>query len=90
MVVLRFKLGAAAPSWDPFDAALCQAADDLHRDGMVSDATWAALAARYDERQLLDVLFTVGQYNLVSWVLNSLGVELDDFAPAAFSTRSEA
>jgi alkylhydroperoxidase family enzyme len=83
----RVKLGPAAPSWDPFDAALCQAADDLHRDGRVSDATWRALGARYDERQLLDVVFTVGQYNLVSWVLNSVGVELDEGVPAGFSTR---
>jgi 4-carboxymuconolactone decarboxylase len=86
----RVKLGAAAPSWSAFDAALCQAADDLHREGIVSDATWSELQTRYDERQLIDVLFTVGQYNLVSWVLNSIGVELDDFAPAGFSTRSDA
>jgi 4-carboxymuconolactone decarboxylase len=84
----RVKLGPAAPSWDAFDAVLCQAADDLHRDGRVSDPTWSALAARYDERQLLDLLFTVGQYNLVSWVLNSVGVELDPGVPAGFSTRS--
>jgi alkylhydroperoxidase family enzyme len=84
----RVKLGPAAPSWDSFDAALCRAADDLHGDGMVSDDTWRALAERYDERQLLDVLFTVGQYNLVSWVLNSLGVELDEGVPAGFSTAS--
>jgi alkylhydroperoxidase family enzyme len=80
----RVKLGPAAPSWDAFDATLCQAADDLHRDGAVSDSTWGALAERYDERQLIDLLFTVGQYNLVSWVLNSLGVELDPGVPAGF------
>jgi hypothetical protein len=33
---------------------------------------------RYDTPQLMDVLFTVGQYNLVSMVLNSLGVQLDE------------
>jgi hypothetical protein len=27
--------------------------------------------------------FTVGQYNLVSWALNSFGVPLDDFLPGA-------
>ena len=48
------------------------------RTPFVSDATWAALAARYDTRQLIDVVFTVGQYNLVSMVLNSLGVQLDE------------
>jgi hypothetical protein len=43
----------------------------------VSDATWAALGERYDERQLLDAVFTVGQYHLVSFALNSCGVPLD-------------
>ena len=29
----------------------------------------------------MDAVFTVGQYNLVSWALNSFGVPLDDFLP---------
>ena len=48
---------------------------------MVSDATWAALSKRYSTEQLIDAVFTVGQYNLVSWALNSFGVPLDDFLP---------
>jgi 4-carboxymuconolactone decarboxylase len=28
-------------------------------------------------------VFTVGQYNMVSWALNSFGVPLDDFLPGA-------
>jgi hypothetical protein len=50
--------------------------------GLVRDTA----AARYDEKQLLDVVFTVGQYNLVSWALNSIGVELDPGVPGGFST----
>jgi alkylhydroperoxidase family enzyme len=82
----RVKEGAGAPGWTALESALCRAADDLHRDGKVSDDTWRALAAHYDEKQLLDVVFTVGQYNLVSWALNSIGVELDEGVPAGFST----
>jgi hypothetical protein len=29
----------------------------------------------------MDAVFTVGQYDLVSWALNSFGVPLDDFLP---------
>ena len=75
------KEGAAAPGWTAHEALLCRAADDLHGGGRVSDDTWRALAERYDEKQLLDVVFTVGQYNLVSWALNSIGVELDEGVP---------
>jgi hypothetical protein len=46
-------------------------------------ATGATLSKKYLTEQLMDAVFTVGQYNLVSWVLNSLGVPLDDFLPGA-------
>lgn len=77
----RVKQGAGA-GWSAKESALLQAADDLFEDSVVSDATWAALQRHYDTRQLMDVVFTVGQYNLVSWALNSFGVPLDDFLPA--------
>ena len=78
----RVKQGPGA-GWSAHDAALLQAADDLFENSVVSDATWAALAASYSTEQLMDVVFTVGQYNLVSWALNSFGVPLDDFLPGA-------
>jgi hypothetical protein len=56
---------------------LLRAADQLHRDTMLDDTTWEALAARYTPQQMMDVVFTVGQYRLVSAVLNTLCVQLD-------------
>ena len=77
----RIKAGPEAPGWDPFDAALLKTVDELHDDGCISDATWAALAAGYDERQLIEVLMVVGHYHLVSFVLNSLGVQREPGVP---------
>jgi 4-carboxymuconolactone decarboxylase len=74
----RIREGSDAPGWEPFEAALVRAVDELHRDAFVSDETWALLARRYETRQLMDVVFTVGQYNLVSMALNSFGVQLDE------------
>lgn len=79
--ILRITDGPGDPSWSDFDAALIRAADELHSDAMISDATWEALSERYNERQLIDVIFTVGQYNLVSWAINSLGVPLEEGVP---------
>jgi alkylhydroperoxidase family enzyme len=73
----RVKEGPRA-GWNAQEAALLQAADDLFENSVVSDATWAALAARYSTEQLMDAVFTIGQYNLVSWALNSFGVPLED------------
>ena len=58
-----------------------QATDELHADAFITDATWHALAKHLDTQQLMDVVFTVGQYNLVSMALNSLGVQLDEGLP---------
>ena len=74
----RIRKGPDAPGWSPFESALVRAADELHEDAFISDATWQALAARYDTHQLMDVVFTVGQYKLVSMALNTFGVQLDE------------
>ena len=56
---------------------LLTAADELHDQSRISDATWAALAARYDEKQLIELPILVGQYHLVAFALNSLGVQVE-------------
>jgi 4-carboxymuconolactone decarboxylase len=65
------------------DAVLLQAVDDLFENSVVSEATWAGLAKKYSTEQMIDLVFTIGQYNLVSWALNTLGVPLDDYLPGA-------
>jgi 4-carboxymuconolactone decarboxylase len=75
--VLRIAKGADAPGWSPLDVALLRAADELHRDAHVSDQTWAALKQRYSDSQMMDLVFTVGQYTLVSMFANSAGLQLE-------------
>jgi alkylhydroperoxidase family enzyme len=75
--IARVKQGAGAPGWSNADAALIRACDELHARQFVSDATWSALAPHFNERQLMDLVFTVGQYTQVSMMLNTFGVQLD-------------
>jgi 4-carboxymuconolactone decarboxylase len=79
--ILRITKGADAPGWDPFDATLIRAADELHSDAFISDATWNALAKRYNENQLMDLVLTVGDYNMISMYLNTMGVQLETGRP---------
>ena len=60
---------------------MLDATDELHSDSFVSDATWARLA-NFSDQQRLDFVFTVGQYNLVSMALNTLGVQPEPGLPA--------
>ncbi len=77
----RIAAGPDAPGWSPDDATLLRAADELHRDSTIGDDTWAQLAERYDEQQLIEVCMVVGQYHLVAFTLNSLGVEPEPGLP---------
>ena len=84
----RIKSGPGAPGLDPFSVALLSAVDQLRSKSFVDDPTWAVLKSRYDEKQLMDVVVTTGQYNLVSWYLNTLGTPIEDWAtPVPMSTR---
>lgn len=71
------KEGPACAVWGPLDAALLRSVDELHADAFVTDTTWDALAAGLDQRQLMDLVFTVGAYDLLAMAFNTFGLELD-------------
>lgn len=75
--ILRVTKGPDAPGWSAHDAALLRAADELHKDQFVSDATWKQLDEKYDDKQLLETVFIVGQYVQFSMFTNSAGIQLD-------------
>ena len=79
--ITRITKGPDAPGWDPFDVALMRAADELHSNTFITDATWNALTKRYNEQQMIDLVMTVGQYNLVCMFLNTFDVPLDPGIP---------
>ena len=74
--IAAIKQGAGAPGWDPLEAAILGACDDLVRDHHVSNPVWQALEPLGD-RGRMDLVYTVGQYTQVSMLLNSFGVQLD-------------
>jgi alkylhydroperoxidase family enzyme len=85
--VAALREAPSAHPWTDHDRALIVAADELHDDHRIGDATWAALSRAYDTRQMIDVVFTVGQYTLVSMFLNTAGVELDAGVADALTGR---
>jgi alkylhydroperoxidase family enzyme len=61
-------------TWPARDAALLGAVDELLEHWSLSDGTWTALAADFDERELLEVLFVVGTYTCLGMVVNGVGL----------------
>jgi len=76
--IARTKVGADTPGWSESERLIVQATDELHNDAFIGDATWAGLVKHYNTNQLIDLVFTVGQYTMVSMALNSFGVQLED------------
>jgi 4-carboxymuconolactone decarboxylase len=76
--IARIADGPDAPGWSEHDAAILRAADELHERSTITDATWATLGTRYGTEQCMDLLFAIGNYHVVSFALNTFGVERDD------------
>ena len=66
---LRIAEGPGAGGWSPPSMTLLTLADELYRDAMVSDETWAAITAEFDTRATISALMTVSTYRLVSMTL---------------------
>lgn len=67
-----------AEGWNEFEKTLIQAVDELYIDAFISDETWNKLSEKYDTKKLMDLIFTVGEYNLVSMFLNTTGVQIEE------------
>jgi 4-carboxymuconolactone decarboxylase len=60
--------------WADREVALLRAADELHTTTTISAGTWATLAAHYDPSALVEIIFVVGQYTMLSMLANAAGV----------------
>jgi len=60
-----------------FELTLMQAVDELVQDRCIADPTYSVLAERLTRQQLLDLVFTVGNYVLMCMTTNSFGVQLE-------------
>ena len=76
-VINRIKQGPDVEGWDPFDATLVRAVDELYSQNCMTDSTWKILSERFKTNQLIEILFIVGYYNLLALTMNSLGAQVE-------------
>lgn len=88
--IARIAGDPQSPEWSATERALLAAVDELLDDGTVGDATWQVLAGELDDRQLMDLVFTVGAYALLGMALRSFGVEPEDELLPHLPVRSES
>jgi len=71
-----FDSGPGGPGDDV--ALIIRAVDELDAESRLSDETYDLLSAEFDDRQLMDLVFTIGTYGLLAMAFNTFGLELDD------------
>ena len=66
--VARVRVGADADGWVPVERALLAAADELVAGAGIGEATYTELSEELDTQQVMDVVFTVGVYDVLAMV----------------------
>jgi alkylhydroperoxidase family enzyme len=79
---------AADPAFDERQATLIALCDELHETSTLGPETWTRLRTHFDELQILELIYTVGMYHTVSFLVNGLDLENEEFG-ARFSEYPE-
>ena len=73
--------GSQATIWNRHDRAILQATEELVGDSMISDETWDILAETLSDKQLIELIACVGQYQTLGNLQDSLRIPLWDGNP---------
>ncbi len=71
----RVERGPDAGGWSERQEVLLRAADELHTERFISDATWARLSEFLSHAELLELCMLVGHYEMLAGTINSAGVQ---------------
>jgi 4-carboxymuconolactone decarboxylase len=71
------KRGSEEKNWTAEERAALRLADELCDHGKVTDATWNELCKTLDRHQMMDLVFTVGQYVMLAWSFEALQIEIE-------------
>ena len=82
LVALGGDLDRSPVEWGTLERAALAAVDETADDGIVSDATWSALAGELDDSKLIELLMLIAHYMMLTTVLRSLRVPLEPRAEA--------
>lgn len=79
--LMRVKAGPDAPGWSELDRAVVSLVDQMKYDADLDDATYAILIDGMGEDAFVELVNTIGNYAMVSTMLNIFGVPLEPGVP---------
>ena len=71
------KQDIEAGIWSEADRCVLRVADQLCEQSKIDDATWGALNQFLGRREIMDLVFTIGNYVMLAWALAAFGVEVE-------------
>lgn len=75
--IAAVKDGPEASMWSDLERHVLSAVDQLRGESTIREETWNAIALYLDRHQLMDFLFTAGNYMMLAMAMNAMGVELE-------------
>lgn len=72
------RQGPAAALWNDLERLCLRAADALCQRHDIDDALWQALSARLGRKEVIELLFLIGSYTLLAWVLRAVRMPVED------------
>ena len=73
------EVGSTDPLWALEEKAALQLVEELFASKTLEDNTWKELGRYYSELQIMDMVAAVGNYTMVSMMLKTFQVPLDDW-----------
>lgn len=76
--IRRVAEAADCPQWSEKDQLLMSSVDELLANATVSDATWAGLEKFFNKQELMEIVVTVGSYDLMAMAFKSFGIPISE------------
>ena len=73
------EIGSKDPHWGNEERIALKLCEDLFAFKTVRESTWKELIQYFDHKQVLDMVAAVGNYTMVSMMLNTFQVPLDSW-----------
>lgn len=91
--IAAIRDGWQSPVWDcrDEDRAVLRAVDELIETSRMSDDTYDALATHFDKQQVMDLVFTIGNYVMLGWAVATFGIPVEDVVdPIGFDLKTRS
>ncbi len=73
----RIQQGPEATGWNPTDVYILRAVDELIANACISEELWHPLSQVFSTEQMMDLVFTVGCYEVLAMAFKSFNVPFD-------------